>query len=65
MLDSSHLKEIDWFGESPVEMQDSLPSHFLEWRNNCDIEGCDKDSQVYYVEGAQYLCFDHAEDVYT
>lgn len=41
------------------------PSYMTGWKYNCEIEGCDNKSEVFYIEKSIYLCFIHAEDVYT
>jgi hypothetical protein len=49
----------DWFGETPVEMQESLPSHYYDWVYFCSF--CDKESIVAY-EG-KHLCERHADEI--
>lgn len=48
----------DWFGETPVAIRGSLPSHFEEWGKICDGFFCDRETAVM-IDGKHY-CIDCA-----
>lgn len=50
----------DWFGETPVEIRESLPSHFEDWEITCDAFFCDQETAVM-IDG-KYYCWDHASE---